>query len=70
MFLQAFELIESTLFLVSDFKTPVLGIVTSSQNKIYKCNPDFNFLPRVLQAHLIRELGMKYCLRGSNSKKT
>ena len=68
MFLQAFELIESTLFLVSYFKTPVLGIVTSSQNKIY--NPDFNFLPRVLQANLIRELGMKYCLRGSNSKRT
>ena len=43
--------------------------MTSSQNKIYKCNPDFNFLPRVLQAHLIRELGMKYYLRGSDSKR-
>ena len=70
MFLQAFELIESTLFLVSYFKTPVLGIVTSSQNKIYKCNPDFNFLPPVLQANQIRKLGMKYCLRDSNSKRT
>ena len=61
------------VLLVSDFKTPKsnkTSWLTSSQNKIYKCNPDFNFLPRVLQAHLIRELGMKYYLRGSNSKRT